>query len=119
MNGEDTARQVELLRDELAAFVASGGANALGLGGKTVSKSELVRGMIAALTKTGGEHSTVKIGRNAQGLPTFEVSVRTGESDAIAHAADAAAEALRIWRELDELLPFVKAPSSTAKAGES
>lgn len=111
MSSVDTAQQVELLREELAAFVDGGGARALGLdgAGRTVSKSELTRGLLAALTKTGGEHSTVKIGRNAQGRPTFEVSVRTGESDAIATAADASAEALRLWRELDELLPFVQA----------
>jgi hypothetical protein len=107
MNGEDTARQVELLREELRAFVAGGGANAIGVESRTVSKAEITRALLAAITKTGGEHSTVKIGRNAQGRPTFEVSVRTGESDAIATAADASAEALRLWRELDELLPFL------------
>lgn len=107
------------MREELAAFVARGGAHEIGLDSRNVTKSELVRGMIAALTKTGGEHSTVKIGRNAQGRPTFEVSVRTGESDAIATAADAAAECLRLWRELDELLPFVEAAKPATSGGDS
>lgn len=111
MNAVDVGQQVALLREELAAFVEAGGPHALGLESRTVSKAEITRALLAAITKTGGEHSTVKIGRNAQGLPTFEVSVRTGESDAIATAADASAEALRLWRELDELLPFVKASS--------
>lgn len=109
MSSEDTARQVALLREELAAFVADGGARALGVESRSVSKAEITRALLAAITKTGGEHSTVKIGRNAQGRPTFEVSVRTGEVAAIATAADATAEALRLWRELDELLPFVQA----------
>ena len=109
MSSEDTAREVALLREELRAYVAAGGDRELGLEGKTVTKTELVRGLLAHLTKTGGEHSTVKVGRNAQGLPTFEVSVRTGENAAIATAADAAAEALRLYRELEELLPYLKA----------
>lgn len=115
MSAEDTAREVALLREELRAFVAAGGERELGLEGRTVTKTELVRGLLAHLTKTGGEHSTVKIGRNAQGLPTFEVNVRTGESNAIATAADACAEALRLYRELEELLPYLK-PSAPAAA---
>jgi hypothetical protein len=109
VSAEDTARQVELLREELRAFVAAGGARELGLDGRTVTKSELVRGMIAALTKTSAGHSTVEVGRTASGKATFSVSVRTGESPQVATAADAAAEALRLWRELDELLPYVEA----------
>jgi hypothetical protein len=112
MSDVATAREVALLREELRAFVDSGGGHALGLESKTVSKAEITRALLAAITKTGGEHSTVKIGRNAQGRPTFEVSVRTGESDAIATAADASAEALRLYRELDELLPYLQAADS-------
>lgn len=110
----ETTQELALLRDELRAFMAAGGERELGLDGKTVTKTELVRGLLAHLTKTGGEHSTVKIGRNAQGMPTFEVQVRTGESNAIASAADAAAEALRLYHNLDELLPYVKPGTSPA-----
>ncbi len=109
MSTTDASHEVALLRDELRAFMENGGARIAGGEGRTVTKAELVRGLLAHLTKTGGEHSTVKIGRNAQGRPTFEVSVRTGETDAVATAADAMAEALRLWRELDEVLPFVQA----------
>lgn len=104
----DPSQELALLREELRAFMAAGGERELGLEAKTVTKTELVRGLLAHLTKTGGEHSTVKIGRNAQGMPTFEVQVRTGESNAIASAADAAAEAIRLYRNLEELLPYVK-----------
>ena len=107
MSAEDTARQVELLREELRAFVSAGGARELGFESRTVSKSELMRGMLAALTKTSTGHSTVDIGRNASGQPTYSVSVRTGESPTVVTAADAAAEALRLYRELDELLPYI------------
>jgi hypothetical protein len=107
--GEDAARQVELLREEIRAAFDSGALQAAGVGSRSISRAEIVRGLLAAIAKTGGEHSTVKLGRNAQGRPTFEVSVRTGESDAIATAADAMAEALRLYRELDEVLPYLSA----------
>jgi hypothetical protein len=112
MSSVDAGQELALLREELAAFMATRQADELGLGSKSISRAEIVRGLLAAIGKTGGEHSTAKIARNAQGAPTFEVSVRTGESDAIATAADASAEALRLWRELDELLPFVKAATN-------
>lgn len=109
MSAEDTTRAVELLREELRAFVASGQARELGIESRTVTKAELVRGMLAALTKTGAGHSTVEVSRTAAGKTTFSVSVRTGESAEVATAADAMAEALRLYRELDELLPYVTA----------
>lgn len=111
---DDLAREVALLRDELRAFVAAGGARELGLEGRTVSKNELVRGLLAHLTKTNTASPSVKIGRNAQGLPTFEVSVPAGHTPGIDTAADAAAEAIRLYRELEELLPFLK-PAAPAK----
>lgn len=107
MSAEDTSRQVELLREELQAAIDRGLVAVEAGAGRSLTRAEILRGLLSAVNKTGGEHSTVKIGRNAQGRPTFEVSVRTGESDAIATAADATAEALRLWRELDEVLPFL------------
>jgi len=115
----DVAREVALLREELATFTAGGGPSALGLAeGKTVTKTELVRGLLAHLTKTGGASPAVKIGRNAQGLPTFEVSVPAGVIPGIDTAADAAAEALRLYQNLEELLPFVK-PAAKPAASSS
>lgn len=109
MSAEDTARQVAALREELRELVASGRIVLDDPASRSISRAEILRGMLDALNKTGGEHSTVKIGRNAAGAPTFEVSVRTGDTAAIVTAADASAEALRLYRELDELLPFMKA----------
>jgi hypothetical protein len=109
MTDVDTTRELALLREELQTFRASRQAEELGLGAKSISRAEILRGLLAAVAKTGGEHSTVKVGRNAQGRPTFEVSVRTGESDEIQTAADAQAEAVRLYGILDELLPYLKA----------
>jgi hypothetical protein len=116
---DETTQELALLRDELRAFVAAGGAKELGLEGKTVTKTELVRGLLAHLTKTGGASPAVKIGRNAQGLPTFEVSVPAGVIPGIDTAADAAAEAIRLYQNLEELLPFVKpAAKPAASSGD-
>lgn len=116
----DVAREVALLREELAAFTAAGGPSSIGLGdSKTVTKTELVRGLLAHLTKTGGASPTVKIGRNAQGLPTFEVSVPAGVIPGIDTPADALAEATRLYSNLEELLPFVKpAAKPTGSSGD-
>lgn len=113
---DDTAREVALLREELTAFIKAGGPGTVAPDGKTVTKTELVRGLLAHLTKTGGASSSAKIARNAQGLPTFEVTVAAGSQPGIDTAADALAEALRLYRELDELLPFIK-PAAPAAGG--
>lgn len=117
----DIAREVALLREELSAFAAAGGPSSIGLDtSKTVTKTELVRGLLAHLTKTGGASPAVKIGRNAQGLPTFEVSVPAGVIPGIDTAADAAAEAIRLYTNLEELLPFVKpAPKPAASSDDA
>jgi hypothetical protein len=108
VSASDTAREVALLREEIAAFRAAGGPEAIGLESKTVTQTELVRGLLAHLTKTTGASPAVKIGRNAQGLPTFEVSVPAGVIPGIDTPADALAEATRLYANLAELLPFVK-----------
>lgn len=118
MSAEDTTRQVAALREELRELVASGRIVVDDPSSTRISRAEILRGLLDAINKTGGEHSTVKIGRNAAGQPTFDVSVRTGDTPAIANASEAAAEALRLYRELDELLPFVAkdGASSTSAA---
>lgn len=116
----DTAREVALLREELAAFRAAGGPESIGLDtSKTVTKTELVRGLLAHLTKTTGATPAVKIGRNAQGLPTFEVSIPAGVIPGIDTPADALAEAMRLYTNLSELLPFVKPASKPAGSSDA
>lgn len=112
MSSEETARQVELLREELASAIASGTLAAAGVEGRSITRAEILRGLLSAVNKTGGEHSTVKLSRNAKGEPQFEVSVRTGESAEIATAADAAAEAIRLYEMLAELFPMTGVGSS-------
>lgn len=110
MNSEDTARQVAALREELRELVASGRLQVEPAEPGRVRNAEVLRGLLAALTRTGGEHSTVRISRNARGDTQFEVSVRTGDTAAIASAADAAAEATRLYDNLRELYPLQAGP---------
>lgn len=115
---DDTTQELALLREELRAFTAAGGPHAIGLEGKVVTKTELVRGLLAHLTKTTGATPAVKIGRNAQGLPTFEVSVPAGVIPGIDTPADAMAEATRLYQSLEELLPYLK-PAAKPAASSS
>lgn len=113
MSAEDAGRQVELLREELQTAIDRGLVAVEGQAGRSITRAEIMRGLLSAINKTGGEHSTVRLSRNAKGDTQFEVSVRTGEADAIATAADAQAEAVRLYRMLDELFPMI------AKAGDA
>lgn len=61
--------------------------------------SRLVELQLAALARTGGEHSTVKLTRNARGETQVEVSVRSGERD-VETADDAAAKAVELYDAL-------------------
>lgn len=59
---------------------------------RRLSLSEIVEQQIGALSRTHGEHSSVKLARNAKGDVQIEVAVRTGESgvDTIEDAQDRA-----------------------------
>jgi len=54
----------------------------------------------------GGEHSTVKLTRNAKGDTQIEVSVRTGEHVEVATVEDAAGKAREIYDVLRSLYPL-------------
>lgn len=46
---------------------------------RKLTQSEIIELLIAAASKAGAEHSTVRLSRNAKGDTQIEVSVRTGE----------------------------------------
>jgi hypothetical protein len=111
MSSEDTARQVAALREELRELVASGRIQVDDAGARSITRAEILRGLIAAVNKTGGEHSTVKLARGMRGETGIEVSVRTGDTPGIETAADACAEAVRLYDSLRELYPMTAGPS--------
>lgn len=119
MSAEDTARQVAALREELRDALASGRLEAAVPEARSISRAEILRGLLAAISKTGGEHSTVKLTRNARGDTQVEVSVRTGDHEGVETAADAAAEAVRIYDNLRELYPMNGGPTRASTTGES
>lgn len=57
------------------------------------------------LTKSGGEHSSVTLSRNARGETQIEVVVRTGDTGTLATADDAAEKAVELYDRLRELYP--------------
>lgn len=73
---------------------------------RRVSLSQIVEAQLAALTRAGGEHSSVKLTRNAKGDTQIEVTVRTGDEAHLITAADAATHARAIYDELRTAYPL-------------
>jgi len=46
---------------------------------RRVTSSDIIDRLLQALTRTGSDHSSVEISKNAQGRTQFKVSVRTSE----------------------------------------
>lgn len=86
---------------------------------RTVRKDDVLAALLAAQTRTGPEHSSVTLKTNAKGEPQLEITVRSGESDRVETAADALAEAHRLWVNARELLALSGTPLAGAGAPES
>jgi hypothetical protein len=72
---------------------------------KRLTLGDIVERQLAALARVSGEHSTVKLTRNARGDVQIEVSVRTGEGG-LETADDAAAKARELYDGLAEQYPL-------------
>jgi hypothetical protein len=72
---------------------------------RRLTLSQIVEAQIAALAKVSGDHSTVKLSRNAKGDTQIEVSVRSGEGG-LETADDAAAKARELYDELARDYPM-------------
>lgn len=71
-------------------------------------------------TRATGEHSTVKLTRNAKGDTQIEVSIRTGESEDVATVEDAAAKARSVYDAMRMLYPLTEVEhAEAAKRGAS
>jgi hypothetical protein len=70
---------------------------------KRLSLSQIVEGLLA---RGAREHSSVTISRNARGIPQFEVSVRTGDSEDVPDANAAYRKACELYDALDQKYPF-------------
>jgi len=69
---------------------------------RRVTKDDVLASFLASLNRGGQEHSSVRISRNARGDTQFEVVVRSGDTPEIETAAQAMAEATRLYLVLDE-----------------
>lgn len=112
-DSEDYQAEVRRLRAELAQLRASGGGKHLSVvpdeKPQRMTLTEVVRELLSAQSKHGGERSMVKLTRNARGDTQIEVAVRTGDTSGIETAADCAAEATRIYDALSMVYPMTDA----------
>lgn len=67
---------------------------------RPLRQRDVLRSLLAANENRGGTSSSITISRNAKGDAQFEVTVRSGDSPEIQTAADAHAEAVRIFDAL-------------------
>lgn len=73
---------------------------------RRLTQREILEAFLASLQKGGGEHSSVKLSRNARGETQVEVTVRTGDTEEVQTAADAASRARQIYDHLCDLYPM-------------
>lgn len=111
MSADETAQAVTNLRLWLTELYEAGRIRVDDPRGRRVTNAELVRGLIEAVTKTGGEHSTVKLTRNAKGDTQVEVSVRTGDTPDVQTVDAAAAKAVEVYDRLRLLYPMSTEPT--------
>lgn len=111
MSGDETRLELASLRAELRELVEAGRIRVDDPTTRRVTNAELVRGLIEAVTKTGGEHSTVKLTRNAKGDTQVEVSVRTGDTPDVQTVDAAAAKAVEVYDRLRLLYPMSTEPA--------
>lgn len=70
-----------------------------------ISTTEVLRAHLAKMLQPSGEHSTVRLARNARGDTQIEVSVRTGESGEVRTVEEAAHKAREVYDALALLYP--------------
>jgi hypothetical protein len=73
---------------------------------RRVTNAEVLRAFLVQMQNRGGEHSTIRLARNAKGDTQIEVSVRTGESPEVETVEDAAAKAREVYEALRMLYPM-------------
>jgi hypothetical protein len=83
---------------------------------RRLTLSQVVESQLAALNRAGGEHSSVKLTRNAKGDTQIEVTVRTGDEAHLMTVADASNQARAIYDALRELYPIAAATNGEAPA---
>lgn len=75
--------------------------------GRRLTLTELSLGLLDAMRRGGGDHSSVELTRNAKGDTQIRVHVRTGEAD-VDTAEQAAERATALYDELRERYPLAQ-----------
>lgn len=72
---------------------------------RPLRQRDILRSFLTQMENRHGVSSSVVISRNARGDAQFEVTVRSGDSEQVVTAADAHAEAVRIYDALSLTYP--------------
>lgn len=115
---DETTAELARVRAELdAARIAlrSRGAEPEPAEPKRLRATDVIDGLLAALSKHGGDRSSVSLTRNARGNTQIEVTVRTGDSASVQTVDECAAEATRVYDALRLLYPLM--PDEPTKKG--
>ncbi len=74
---------------------------------RRVTLSHVVEELLASLHKSAGEHSSVRLSRNAKGDTQIEVVVRTGEEAGLETIESAVAKAREVYDGLRSAYPMI------------
>ena len=85
---------------------------------RTLRKDDVLAALLAAQTRTGSEHSSVTLKTNAKGEPQIEITVRSGESETVQTAADALAEASRLFLNAREMFGLAGLPLAGSQGSD-
>ena len=107
---DDVLGEVRRLHAELQRELRARLADAERGEDRPLRQRDILRAFLTQLENRGGVSSSVVISRNAKGDAQFEVTVRSGDSPEIVTAADAHAEAVRIYDALS--LTYKRAPDA-------
>lgn len=82
---------------------------------RRITQAEIMEQLIGALSRSGQDHSSVRLSRNARGDTQIEVVVRTGDTPEVQTAADCSERARQIYDHLCGLYPMAAAANGTAE----
>lgn len=108
---EDVYLQLEQLRNTIETRLPEQGEQGEPGKRRPLRKDDVLAALLARATQTGSEHSSVRLARNAKGDTQIEIVVRSGDSPDIETAAQALAEATRLYDNCRELYPLIVGPA--------
>lgn len=107
---EDVYLSLENLRRDLAERWPAPDENEPAPRPRRLTKDDVLGSFLAGLHRSGGERSSVTLKSNAKGETQIEVTVRTGDTTGVETAAQAMAEASRLYTNARETFGLAGIP---------